>query len=123
MEGTSYALRATAIRNVFDGWGLPLLPPGLRAKPPVGGKALPLPDKHRPGRVSRPERADQAGLARRKVERDPRKTVTPVARQDAGDSAQPEVNISKELLDASSEPAAEEGAAGKPVRPARKTTK
>ena len=66
--------------------------------------------------------AVQAGLARRKVERDPRKTVTPVSRQDAGDSAQPEVNISKELLDASSEPAAEEGAAGKPVR-ARKTTK
>ena len=66
--------------------------------------------------------AVQAGLSRRKVERDPRKTVTPVARQDSGDSAQPEVNISKELLAASSEPAAEEGAAGKPVR-ARKTTK
>jgi len=66
--------------------------------------------------------AVQAGLARRKVERDPRKTVTPVTRQDTGDSAQPEVNISKELLDASSELAAEEGAAGKPVR-ARKTTK
>lgn len=60
--------------------------------------------------------AVQAGLARRKVERDPRKTVTPVTRQDTGDSAQPEVNISKELLDASSEPVAEDGAAGKGVR-------
>ena len=66
--------------------------------------------------------AVQAGLARRKVERDPRKTVTPVARQDSGESAQPEVNISKELLDASSEPAAEEGVAGKLVR-VRKTIK
>ena len=68
--------------------------------------------------------AVQNGMARRKVERDPRKTVTPVARAEGGDSAQPEVTISDELMKASEVPDSEEAAkaAAKSSRP-RKTSK
>jgi small subunit ribosomal protein S2 len=68
--------------------------------------------------------AVQNGMARRKVERDPRKTVTPVARAEGGDSAQPEVTISDELMKASEVPDSEEAAkaAAKSARP-RKTSK
>jgi len=68
--------------------------------------------------------AVQNGIARRKVERDPRKTVTPVARSEAGDNAQPEVTISDELMKASEVPDSEEAAKAlaKSSRP-RKTSK
>jgi len=45
--------------------------------------------------------AVQNGVARRKVERDPRKTVSPVSRSENGEAVQPEVTISKELMEAS----------------------
>ncbi len=68
--------------------------------------------------------AVQNGMARRKVERDPRKTVTPVARAEGGDNAQPEVTISDELMKASEVPDSEEAgkAPAKSSRP-RKTSK
>ncbi len=68
--------------------------------------------------------AVQSGMARRKVERDPRKTVTPVARSESGDNAQPEVTISDELMKASEVPDSEEAgkAPSKSSRP-RKTSK
>jgi small subunit ribosomal protein S2 len=44
--------------------------------------------------------AVQAGLSRRKAVTQDRKTVTPVARQNDGESVQPEVQISEELLKA-----------------------
>ena len=68
--------------------------------------------------------AVQSGMARRKVERDPRKTVTPVARSESGDNAQPEVTISDELMKASEVPDSEEAgkALAKSSRP-RKTSK
>ena len=62
--------------------------------------------------------AVQNGLARRKVERDPRKTVTPIARQESGDSAQPKVEISEDLLKANSTADAAEAAAA-PAKTAR----
>jgi len=50
-------------------------------------------------------------LSRRKAVSQDRKTVTPVARQDAGESVQPEVQISEELLKANEGSEAVEGAA------------
>jgi small subunit ribosomal protein S2 len=44
--------------------------------------------------------AVQAGVSRRKVERDPRKTVTPLSREDSGETVLPEVKISEDLLKA-----------------------
>lgn len=68
--------------------------------------------------------AVQTGISRRKVERDPRKTVSPVARAESGDVAQPEVTISQELMDASSGPEEEVDGAAKSKGPRlRKTTK
>jgi small subunit ribosomal protein S2 len=55
--------------------------------------------------------AVQNGLSRRKAVTQDRKTVTPVARQDAGESVQPEVQISEELLKANEGSDAVEGAA------------
>ncbi|MFM8549263.1 MAG: 30S ribosomal protein S2, partial [Verrucomicrobiota bacterium] len=55
--------------------------------------------------------AVQSGLSRRKVVAQDRKTVTPVARQDAGESVQPEVQISEELLKANEGSDSVEGAA------------
>ncbi|MFM7209028.1 MAG: 30S ribosomal protein S2 [Verrucomicrobiota bacterium] len=68
--------------------------------------------------------AVQSGVARRKVERDPRKTVTPVNREDAGETVLPEVKISEDLLKANerSEQAEGEGAAAKAPR-GRKSSK
>jgi len=67
--------------------------------------------------------AVQNGQARRKVDANPRKTVTPLSRGETTENAQPEVTISDELLKASegSEGEAAQGGA-KAVRP-RKTTK
>jgi len=67
--------------------------------------------------------AVQNGQARRKVDANPRKTVTPLSRGETTENAQPEVTISDELLKASegSEGEATPGGA-KAVRP-RKTTK
>jgi small subunit ribosomal protein S2 len=55
--------------------------------------------------------AVQNGLSRRKAVTQDRKTVTPVSRQDAGESVQPEVQISEELLKANEGSEAVEGAA------------
>ena len=55
--------------------------------------------------------AVQNGLARRKAVAQDRKTVTPVARQNTGESVQPEVQISEELLKANEGSDAVEGAA------------
>ena len=67
--------------------------------------------------------AVQNGQARRKVDANPRKTVTPLSRGETTENAQPEVTISDELLKASegSEGEVAQGGA-KAVRP-RKTTK
>jgi len=67
--------------------------------------------------------AVQNGLARRKVDANPRKTVTPLSRGETTENAQPEVTISDELMKASegSEGEAAQGGS-KAVRP-RKTTK
>ena len=68
--------------------------------------------------------AVQNGVSRRKVERDPRKTVTPVSRQDSAQSMQPEVNISDELMKASeTSDAAEVAAAPAKIARPRKNTK
>ncbi len=68
--------------------------------------------------------AVQNGIARRKVERDPRKTVTPVARVESGETVQPEVTISSELLAASDGADADEAPAkGTKAPRARKSSK
>lgn len=68
--------------------------------------------------------AVQNGVSRRKVERDPRKTVTPVSRQDAGESVQPKVEISEDLLKANSTADDAEAAAAPAKAPrARKSSK
>ena len=68
--------------------------------------------------------AVQSGLARRKVERDPRKTVTPVSREESGETVLPEVTISADLLKANerSEQTESEGGAAKGPR-GRKSSK
>jgi len=67
--------------------------------------------------------AVQNGVARRKVDANPRKTVTPVSRVETAENAQPEVTISDELMKASEGSEGEEGKPGaKPPR-ARKATK
>ena len=67
--------------------------------------------------------AVQNGQARRKVDANPRKTVTPLSRGETTENAQPEVTISDELLKASEGSEGEEAKGGvKAVRP-RKTTK
>ena len=55
--------------------------------------------------------AVQNGVGRRKTVTQDRKTVTPVARQSEGESVQPEVQISEELLKASEGSESAEGAA------------
>ncbi|MCF7710410.1 MAG: 30S ribosomal protein S2 [Opitutales bacterium] len=67
--------------------------------------------------------AVQNGQARRKVDANPRKTVTPLSRGETTENAQPEVTISDELLKASEGSEGEVAQGGvKAVRP-RKTTK
>ncbi len=67
--------------------------------------------------------AVQNGQARRKVDANPRKTVTPLSRGETIENAQPEVTISDELLKASEGSEGEVAQGGvKAVRP-RKTTK
>jgi len=67
--------------------------------------------------------AVQNGLARRKVDANPRKTVTPLSRGETTENAQPEVTISDELMKASEGAEGEEAkGAAKTARP-RKTTK
>ena len=67
--------------------------------------------------------AVQNGLARRKVDANPRKTVTPLSRGETTENAQPEVTISDELMKASEGSEGEEAkGAAKTARP-RKTTK
>jgi small subunit ribosomal protein S2 len=67
--------------------------------------------------------AVQNGQARRKVDANPRKTVTPLSRGESTENAQPEVTISDELMKASEGSEGEDAKAGaKTVRP-RKTTK
>ncbi|MBM3826192.1 MAG: 30S ribosomal protein S2 [Verrucomicrobia bacterium] len=56
--------------------------------------------------------AVQSGLARRKVERDPRKTVTPVSRDESGETILPEVTISADLLKANERSEQAEGEVG-----------
>ncbi len=68
--------------------------------------------------------AVQSGLARRKVERDPRKTVTPVSRDESGETVLPEVTISADLLKANERSEQAEGEAGATKGPrGRKSTK
>lgn len=68
--------------------------------------------------------AVQSGLARRKVERDPRKTVTPVSRDESGETVLPEVTISADLLKANERSEQAEGEAGAAKAPrGRKSTK
>ena len=68
--------------------------------------------------------AVQSGIARRKTERDPRKTVSPVSRSENGESVQPEVTISKELMEASNGVEEEvEGAAKSKAPRLRKSSK
>jgi len=67
--------------------------------------------------------AVQAGVSRRKVERDPRKTVTPLSREEAGETVLPEVKISEDLLKAN-ERSEQSEAEGAPKGPrGRKPTK
>ena len=67
--------------------------------------------------------AVQNGQARRKVDANPRKTVTPLSRGETTENAQPEVTSSDELLKASEGSEGEVAQGGvKAVRP-RKTTK
>ncbi len=67
--------------------------------------------------------AVQSGVARRKVERDPRMTVTPVNREESGESVLPEVKISEDLMKAS-ERTEEPGSEGAPKGPrGRRTSK
>ena len=67
--------------------------------------------------------AVQNGQARRKVDANPRKTVTPLSRGETTENAQPEVTISDELLKASEGSEGEVAQGGvKAARP-RKTTK
>jgi small subunit ribosomal protein S2 len=67
--------------------------------------------------------AVQAGLSRRKVDANPRKTVTPVSRGETTENAQPEVTISDELMKASEGSEGEEAKAGAKAPRARKATK
>ena len=68
--------------------------------------------------------AVQSGLARRKVERDPRKTVTPVSRDESGETILPEVTISADLLKANERSEQAEGEVGAAKGPrGRKPTK
>ncbi|PAZ03330.1 MAG: 30S ribosomal protein S2 [Opitutia bacterium AMD-G3] len=68
--------------------------------------------------------AVQNGLARRKVDANPRKTVTPLSRGESTENAQPEVTISDELMKASEGSEGEEAkGAAKTVRPRKTTTK
>ncbi len=68
--------------------------------------------------------AVQNGLARRKVDANPRKTVTPLSRGESSENAQPEVTISDELMKASEGSEGEEAkGAAKTARPRKTTTK
>jgi len=68
--------------------------------------------------------AVQNGLARRKVDANPRKTVTPLSRGESTENAQPEVTISDELMKASEGSEGEEAkGAAKTARPRKTTTK
>ena len=67
--------------------------------------------------------AVQNGVARRKVDANPRKTVTPVSRVETAENAQPEVTISDELMKASEGSEGEEGKPGAKAPRARKATK
>jgi small subunit ribosomal protein S2 len=67
--------------------------------------------------------AVQNGLARRKVDANPRKTVTPLARGESSENAQPEVTISDELMKASEGSEGEEAKGAAKAPRARKTTK